>query len=69
MAFTAADITALERAIADGRGARSMTFFDQSITFNSIAEMLALLSVMRQEVNTVAGTRQGYRLASTRKGV
>ena len=69
MAFTAADITALERAIADGRGARSMTFFDQSVTFNSIAEMLELLAVMRQEVNGATGTRQGYRLASMRKGV
>ncbi len=69
MAFTQSDITALERAIADGRGARTITFFDQSVTFNSIDEMLKLLSVMRQEVNGAAGTRQGYRLAATRKGV
>ena len=67
VAFTQTDILKLERAIADGRGARTITFFDQSVTFNSIADMLALLAVMRLEVN--ASTRQGYRLAATRKGV
>ena len=69
MAFTAADITALERAIADGRGARTITFFDQSITFNSIAEMLELLALMRQDVAADTGAGRNYRLASFRKGV
>lgn len=67
MAFTSADIDALKRAIADGRGARTITFSDQSVTFNSIQDMLSLLSVMQQDVN--ASTRQGYRVAATSKGV
>jgi len=69
VAFTQTDIELLERAIADGRGARSITFFDQSITFNSIAEMLELLAVMRQDVAADTGAGRNYRLASFRKGV
>lgn len=67
MAWTQADIDALKRAIADGRGARSIAFGDQTVTFNSPSEMLELLAVMQQEVN--ASTRQGYRVAATSKGV
>jgi hypothetical protein len=40
MAWTEADLNSLERAIADGRGARSITFSDQSVTFGTIDEML-----------------------------
>lgn len=69
MPFTQSDVDALKSAIVAGRGARSMTFSDQSITFNSIDEMLKLLSVMQQEVNSVAGAGRTYRLAATRKGV
>jgi len=67
VAFTSADIDALKRAIADGRGARTISFSDQSVTFNSISEMLNLLAVMQQDVN--ASTRQGYRVAAVSKGV
>lgn len=67
MAFTSDDIDALKRAIADGRGARTISFSDQSVTFNSISEMLQLLAVMQQDVN--ASTRQGYRVATVNKGV
>jgi hypothetical protein len=67
MAWTQADIDALKRAIADGRGARSITFGEQTITFNSPSEMLELLAVMAREVNNA--TRQGYRVAATSKGV
>ena len=66
--WTQADIYLLERAIADGKGARTISFSDQSITFNSIAEMLALLAAMRQAVNGAAG-RGSYRYAATSKGV
>jgi hypothetical protein len=69
VAFTQSDVTALERAIADGRGARTISFFDQSITFNSIEEMLELLAVMRQDVAGTTGAARNYRLASFRKGV
>ena len=69
MPFTAIDAEALRRAIADGRGARSMTFSDQSVTFNSIADMLALLARMEQDVAAVDGTARSYRVGSTSKGV
>lgn len=67
MAFTQADVDALKRAIADGRGARSVTFGDQSVTFSSIAEMKELLALMQTEVN--GSTQRTYRLAATSKGV
>ena len=69
MAWTQADIDALKRAIADGRGVRSIAFGDQNVTFNSPSDMLELLAVMQQDVQVTAGTRQGYRVAATSKGV
>lgn len=69
MAWTQSDVDALQRAIAEGRGARSITFSDQSVTFNSIKEMLDLLSVMQQAVNAAAGRPRNYRVAATSKGL
>jgi hypothetical protein len=69
MAFTQADVDALRAAIADGRGARSITFGDQSITFNSIDDMLKLLSIMQANVNATNGTQTRTRYAATSKGV
>lgn len=66
MAWTSDDVERLERAIADGLGARSMTFSDQTVVFNSIDDMLKLLSVMRGSVNTAAG-RSSTRYAATHK--
>lgn len=68
MAWTQTDVDNLKQAIADGRGARTITFSDQSISFNSIPEMLQLLSVMQQEVNTAAGRSKSIRYAATSKG-
>ena len=68
MAWTQADVDALERAIADGKGARSMSFSDQSIVFNSIAEMLDLLRAMKAAVAAAAGTTT-TRYAATSKGL
>jgi len=68
MAWTQADVEALERAIADGKGARSIQFADQVVTFNSITEMLELLAIMRNGVSSAAGTSQRTRYAATRKG-
>jgi hypothetical protein len=68
MAWTQVDVDALERAIADGRGARSIQFADQAVTFSSIDEMLALLAIMRAAVAGAAGTSQRTRYASTSKG-
>jgi hypothetical protein len=68
MAWTQSDVERLERAIADGLGARSIQFADQVVQFNSIDEMLKLLAVMRAAVAAAAGTSQRTRLAATRKG-
>lgn len=69
MAWTQADIDALKTAIASGRGVHSLTFGDQTVSFNSPREMLELLAVMQRDVQATAGTRQGYRVAATSKGV
>ncbi len=68
MAWTQADVDALERSIADGLGAGSMTFSDQSVTFASIDQRLALLRAMKAAVAIAAGTST-TRYAATSKGV
>lgn len=67
MAWTQTDIDRLKAAIAAGRGARTIQFADQLVTFHDIDDMLKLLAVMEQDVN--ASTRRNYRLAATSKGV
>jgi hypothetical protein len=69
MAWTQADIDALERSIAEGLGAGSMTFSDQSVTFASLADRLALLATMRAAVNDAAGVSKKTRYAAFSKGV
>jgi len=69
MAWTQADVDALQAAIAAGKGARSIAFQDQVVTFNSIDEMLKLLAVMTAAVTGAAGTSQRTRFAATSKGV
>jgi hypothetical protein len=70
MAWTQADVLALERAIADGKGARSISFADHTVTFSSVDEMLRLLGTMRAAVAQAAtpGTST-TRYASIGKGV
>jgi hypothetical protein len=65
MAFSQADLDKLDQALADGRGARQITFEDQSITFHSIDEMLKLRAVMVREVSS---TVKNHRLAVVKKG-
>jgi hypothetical protein len=69
MPWTQADLDALKQAIADGRGARSITFGDQSVTFNSIDDMLKLLAVMTADVAAAGTPTSRTRLAATSKGV
>lgn len=69
MPFTQTDADNLRRAIADGRGARSMTFDNQTVVFNSLDEMIKLLAIMEAEAGNAAGTRRAYRVAVTSKGV
>jgi hypothetical protein len=68
MAWTQADIDTIKQAILDRKGARSIQFSDQLVTFDSIDDMLKLLAVMQQEVNAAAGTSTRMRLAATSKG-
>ncbi len=65
MAFVQADLDKLDRAIADGRGARQIAFENQSVTFDSIDEMRKRRAMMKREID---GTVRTYRLAVTRKG-
>ena len=69
MAWSQSDVDALKAAIADGRGVRSMTFGDQSITFNSIDDMLKLLAVMTADVAATGGAVSRTRFAATSKGL
>jgi hypothetical protein len=68
MAWTQSDIDALKAAIVAGKGARSIAFGDQVITFHSLTEMRQLLHDMQADVATTAGTSRS-RFAATSKGV
>jgi hypothetical protein len=65
MPWTEADIEILKQAILDRKGAKSMQFADQVVTFDSIKDMLDLLAVMEGEVIGRSRTR----FAATSKGV
>jgi len=67
MAWSQTDLDALDKAIADGRGARSISFSDQSVTFGSIDDMLKLRSVMAHEIG--ASGARSFRFVATSKGV
>lgn len=69
MAWTSTDVENLKTAIADGRGARSITFGDQIVVFNSIDDMLKLLAVMTADVTATSGAQTRTRYAATSKGV
>ena len=64
MAFTQADLDKLDRAIAAGRGVRSIAFADQTITFHTVSDMLKLRSLMKRQVDSALT----HRLAVTSKG-
>lgn len=68
MAWTQTDIDTLQAAIAAGGAVKSMTIGDRTVTFNTIDDMLKLLSVMQASVTTAAGTSR-TRYAATSKGV
>lgn len=72
MPFTQTDIDNLKAAIAAGKGAKSVTIADQSITFHSVAEMERLLALMQGDVTaqeSESGSTTIMRYAFTRKGV
>jgi hypothetical protein len=68
MAYTQADLDALDAEIAKVRLIDSTAFADQSTKFRSLEELLMLRSVMAQSIATGAGTSR-TRLAATSKGV
>jgi hypothetical protein len=69
MAWTQADLDALDAAIAGGAVVQSMTFADQSFTFRSIADMLAVRALIAAFLATDSGGTPSYRVAATSKGV
>ena len=68
MAYTQADIDALDAEIAKVRVAKSVTFGDQSTTFRDLDELLSLRAVMAQQIATASGASR-TRLAAFSKGV
>lgn len=69
MSYTQADVDALDRALADTRGAGTITTTDgQTVTFQSIEDRLQLRAFMVREIAAAAGTSTNYHLAVVRKG-
>ena len=67
MPWTQADADILRAAIVAAKGARQITFSDQTIVFHSLQEMRDLLA----EIEGVAAATAGatFRYAATSKGV
>lgn len=55
MAWTQSDLDALETSIQ--RGTRVVQFGDRRVEYHSLDEMLKLRQLMRDEIDTAAGTR------------
>lgn len=68
MAYTQADVDALDVKIAAAGAVKATTFGDQSTTFRDLDEMLKLRALMVQSIAAAAG-RSTTRYAATRKGV
>ena len=67
MAWTQADLDALDAAIAAGRGAKQITFNDQTLVFHTVDEMRKLRAWISRDLADAAGTPT-YRLAVTYNG-
>ena len=68
--WTQSDIDSLKAAV--GSGILTVRYDGppaRTITYQSLAEMRALLAAMQRDVATTAGTATSYRLVSTRKGL
>lgn len=68
MSWTAQDAETLRQAIRDRKGARSITFENQTVVFESIDDMLKLLSVMEAGLAASTGTSK-TRYVATSKGL
>lgn len=65
-AWTTDDVTALEKAIA--QGALLVRYGDKSVQYRSLDEMLRLLDLMRKETGETTGS-QSRKFASFSKGL
>lgn len=54
MAWTSADLTALETAIKSG--VRHVQYADRSVTYHSLDEMMRLREAMKNDVASTAGS-------------
>jgi hypothetical protein len=68
MAYTQADIDALDAEISKVRAVKSLAFGDQSTVFRDLDELLRMRAVMVAQIAATAGISR-TRYASTRKGV
>ncbi len=65
MAFTQADLTAVQTAIA--RGERSVTFADRTVTYRSIDELreaAAMIAQALEAADTTRRAKQSYAVGS-----
>lgn len=69
MAYTQADLDALDADIATIRAVKSTTTGDQSTTFRDLDELLRLRAVMAQAVSASSTGRSRTRYATVDKGV
>lgn len=64
MAFTIEQVSALEKAIAEG--ATRVRYGDKEVEYRSLSDMIALLNAMKQELGIASASRRKY--ASFSKG-
>lgn len=67
MAWTAADLDAIDAAIRQAAQGKTVTFADRSYTAQELDDLLALRAVIAAAVNTL--THQSSRFAAFSKGV
>lgn len=68
MAYTQADIDTMRQALLDRKGAISMSFDGQTVTFESAEAIRTQIAIMEAALTTAAG-RTRTRFAATSKGV
>jgi predicted RNA-binding protein associated with RNAse of E/G family len=64
--WTQADIDELKKAVSSG--ILTVKYADRTVTYQSLADMRALLADMQRDVAAAAGSNS-FTLAATRKGV
>jgi hypothetical protein len=69
MAWSQADLDAIDTAIRNAIQGKAVTFGGRSWTSQDLGELRSLRAEIVIDVEGASGTRQGYRLAATRKGV